>query len=162
MRSSVAVLYLLIVAFSAITLFSCRSGVEKDVYENPEAGHKVLITGATSQFKNAVIEGIVERFKGICQIEILPSDQLEGIDPADYSAIVIMDDLRMGKTFGGHPREMAEKIENKEKIILFLTAGKPDWKYSYEGIDAITSASEDGKEVEVIDQISARMNKLVR
>ena len=73
-----------------------------------------------------------------------------------------MDELRMGQTFGGSVKELAQKVENKDKVILFITAGKSDWQFSTEGIDAITSASEEGEEGPVIEKISVRIDDLIK
>jgi hypothetical protein len=142
----------------AILGFSCRAGVQEEVHENPEASHKILITGTSSDFKAIIIQGLLERYGDACQIEILPSDDLIGIEPADYDAIVIMDELRMGRTFGGKPRELARQVDDKRKVILFVTAGKEDWRYSAEGIDAITAASKAGKEGEALESIAERID----
>ncbi|MFC1683288.1 hypothetical protein ACFL0G_03685 [Candidatus Zixiibacteriota bacterium] len=144
-----------------ILLLSCRSGVQDEVHENPEAAHKILITGTSSDFKAIIIQGLLERYGETCQIEILPSDDLIGIESADYSAIVIMDELRMGRTFTGKPRELARQVDDKRKVILFITAGKEDWQFSAEGIDAITAASEVGRAGEVLEQIAERIDWLV-
>ena len=151
----------LIMSLFVIMLFSCRSGVKEDVYENPEAGHKILITGATSEFKKRVVEGIVGRYKEDCQIEIMPPSRLEDMDYDDYSAIIIMDQCQAWMAFNVSTLGLVRKIKGREKVILFITAGNPDWRYSYEGIDAITSASEEGKETEVIERISARIDALI-
>jgi hypothetical protein len=68
----------------------------------------------------------------------------------------------MGQTFGGSARELAQKVEDKEKVILFITAGKRDWQFSAEGIDAITSASEEGEGGPVIEKISTRIDGLIK
>ncbi|KPL18328.1 MAG: hypothetical protein AMJ92_08535 [candidate division Zixibacteria bacterium SM23_81] len=162
MKSCLLGLGFLAVALVSMRIFSCRSRMQQDTFENPEASHKILITGTTSEFKDAVTEGIVNRYKDTCQIEIVPPGELKGIDHADYSSIVIMDELRMGKTFGGSTGELAQKVENKDKVILFITAGKRDWQFSAEGIDAITSASEEGEERSVIEKISARIDGLIK
>lgn len=155
-------LYLLILIICALVLFfSCRSGVKEEVHENPEASHKILITGTSSEFKGLIIQDLLERYSEVFQIEIFPSDDLVGIDPADYAAIVIMDELRMGRTFGGKPRELARQVDDKRKVILFITAGKEDWQFSAEGFDAITAASEVGRAGEVLEQIAERIDRLV-
>ena len=162
MKSSPLGLGFLFVALVSMSIFSCRSRMQQDTFENPEASHKILITGTTSEFKDAVTEGIVNRYKDTCQIEILPPSELKGIDHADYNAIIIMDELRMGQTFGGSVKELAQKVENKDKVIHFITAGKSDWQFSTEGIDAITSASEEGEEGPVIEKISVRIDDLIK
>ncbi len=162
MKPSTPLCLVLIMVLFAIMLFSCRSGVKENVYENPEAGHRILITGATSEFKRRVVEGIVGRYREDCQIEMLPLSRLKGINYDDYSAIIIMDQCQAWMAFNVSTLGLVRKIKNREKVILFITAGDPDWRYSYEGIDAITSASEEGKEAEVIERISARIDSLVR
>ena len=60
MRIQFSLLALMICA--AILCFSCRSGVEEEVHENPEASHKILITGTSSEFKGLIIQSLLERY----------------------------------------------------------------------------------------------------
>ena len=55
-----------------------------------------------------------------------------------------------------------EDNQSKDNVVLFMTAGDPDWTYSYQGVDAITSASvvenEDVKFQEITQQIDQIIN----
>ncbi len=55
-----------------------------------------------------------------------------------------------------------EDYSPKDNVVLFMTAGDPDWTYSYQGVDAITSASvvekEDVKFEEIVQQIDQLLN----
>ena len=45
---------------------------------------------------------------------------------------------------------------------FLVSAGKRDWQFGTQGIDAIASASEEGEERSVIEKISARIDGLIK
>jgi hypothetical protein len=145
-----------------LTFISCKSGVKQHVVKNPHAQHRILITGTTSEFKQVVVDGLVVRFEDRCQIEIQPMGKLSRDDLDAYIAIVIMDECQAWMAFNSRTLDLIKKIEEKDKIVLFITAGDPGWTFSTQGIDAITSASVKGREGEVVERIAARIEKLLR
>ena len=162
MKTPVPILLLFVFTLSASNFLACRSGMRQNVFENPDASHQILITGTTSEFKDIVVAGIVERYRQACHIEILPSSRVKRANFNNYSAIVIMDECRAWMAFNTRTMELIRKIKDKDRIILFITAGDPDWQFSTQGIDAITSASEKGKEGQVIEKISVRIDDLIK
>lgn len=162
MKTPVPILLLFIFTLSVVNFLACRSGMRQNVFENPDASHKILITGTTSEFKDAVVAGIVERYIQACHIEILPFSRVNKTNLGNYSAIVIMDECQAWMAFNTRTMELIRKTKDKDRIILFITAGDPDWQFSTQGIDAITSASEKGKEEQVIEKISARIDDLIK
>jgi hypothetical protein len=52
--------------------------------------------------------------------------------------------------------------EEKKKLILFLTAGNPKKNYKFSDVDCITAASQANKEGEIVEEISARINSMLR
>jgi hypothetical protein len=141
---------------------SCKSGVKQQVYDNPDAGCRILITGATSEFKDAVLSDLVDRYRDTCQVEIKPVGTLGKKDFLGYAAIVIMDECQAWMAFNTTTMGLINKIEDKEKIILFITAGDPDWTFSTQGIDAVTSASEMAKKEEVAGRIASRIDQMIQ
>jgi hypothetical protein len=162
MKTPARILLLFIHMFSFLNFLACKSGIQQNVYENPDASHKILITGSTSEFKEVVVAGIVERYRDACHIEILSSSRVKRANFGNYNAIIIMDECQAWMAFNIRTMELIRKIKDKDRIILFITAGDPDWQFSTQGIDAITSASEKGKEEQVIEKISARIDDLIK
>jgi hypothetical protein len=142
-------------------ILSCKSGVPQKVYERPQARCRILITGTTSEFKEAVVAGLVERYRETCQIEMRPATRIDEDEFNDYDAIVLMDECHAWMAFNTRTLGLVRRIAEKERIILFITAGDPDWTFSTQGIDAVTSASKMARRGEVIEEIAARIDALI-
>lgn len=153
---------LLIVIIALAAFISCKDTIPADVYENPDADCKIMITGVSSEFKNAVLEDIVEKYSETCQIEIVEFSKAHKIDPDDYAAIILMDEVEGWMILNRRARRLIRKVEPREKLIPFLTAGDEEYEYEKNGIDAITSASEMDKVEESVATISERIDALIQ
>ena len=142
-------------------ILSCKSDIQQRDYGPPQASCRILVTGVTSEFKTAVVAGLVERYQETCRIVTRPLFRLKTKEFDDYDAIVLMDECQAWMVFNTKTTGLIKKIENKDHIILFITAGDPDWTFSTQGIDAITSASEMAGKEQVIERISDRIDALI-
>jgi hypothetical protein len=52
-------------------------------------------------------------------------------------------------------------IEDNKNIVLLLTSGDSDWKYSNKDIDAITSASKLEDEELIYSKISKKIDQII-
>jgi hypothetical protein len=143
------------------SLLCCKSSIQQRDLGPPDASCRILITGVTSEFKDAVVAGLVDRYQGTCRIVMRPLFRLDKSEFDDYDVIILMDECQAWMAFNTKTLGLIKKIENKDHIILFITAGDPDWTFSTQGIDAITSASEMARKEEVIERISARIDGLI-
>ena len=159
MKKTIAAGFMVLVLFA--TILSCKSDIQQRDYGPPGAPCRILITGATSEFKEAVVAGLVERYQETCRIVTRPLYSLNTKEFNDYDAIVLMDECQAWMAFNTKTTGLIKKIENKDHIILFITAGDPDWTFSTQGIDAITSASEMAGKEQVIERISDRIDALI-
>ncbi len=160
MKKTIAV-GILVLILSAAAILGCKSDIQQRDYGPPQASCRILVTGVTSEFKMAVVAGLVERYQETCRIVTRPLYRLNTKEFNDYDAIVLMDECQAWMAFNTKTTGLIKKIENKDHIILFITAGDPDWTFSTQGIDAITSASELARKEEVIERISARIDILI-
>jgi hypothetical protein len=160
MRRTAAAGLLATILFTG-SILGCKSSVHQKDYGPPDASCRILITGSTSEFKEAVVAGLVKRYQGTCRIVIRPMFRLDEGEFDEYDVIILMDECQAWMAFNTKTLGLIKKIENKDHIILFITAGDPDWTFSTQGIDAITSASEMVRKDEVIERISARIDALI-
>ncbi|MBW1894920.1 MAG: hypothetical protein JRI91_14680 [Deltaproteobacteria bacterium] len=64
-------------------------------------------------------------------------------------------------TFNPSVNNFLEKIEKKDNIVLFMTADDVEWEYSYQNVDAITSASEIENKETVTAKLSERIDEII-
>ena len=144
-----------------IFFYSCSKDVNKMIVSIKNPKHKIIIGSVKSKFKEKVIEEIVNKYKKTSEIEVTGLSKMKNISYKKYDVIVIMDECWAWMKFNKKVKTIFNKIEVKKKIVLFITAGKPDWKWKYKGIDAITSASIKGKEKDAANRIIKRIDEVL-
>ncbi len=145
-----------------VAAVSCKDKMPVEVFENPDAEFNIMITGYTSEFKQIIIDEIIEKYSPWCNIEIVDFAVAHKIDPDEYAAIIVMDEVEAWMIFNRKTRRFMKKIEPKEKLILYITAGDEKWQYSKDGIEAITSASVTDERTRVLEEIFTRLDALLR
>ena len=120
---------------------------------------QVLIASSRSDFKEALVEQLLEKLKDIpAEYTIIDLKGLKEIDSNDFDAIVILN-----KIWAWHLEGKVRKflkgidVEKRGKIIVLSTAGDPNFQAKEEGIIAITSASETTEAPEIADEIFSRL-----
>jgi protein tyrosine phosphatase (PTP) superfamily phosphohydrolase (DUF442 family) len=120
--------------------------------------HHVLIATQGSDFKNAVVEGVVNDLKGKpVNIQVIDVTELLNVKVDDWDAIVML------HTWENWQAEATSKLfieqqPNLNKIIVLTTSG--DGNLKMQGVDAITSASLLQDVTKHVDLISRRIDKL--
>ena len=95
----------------------------------------------------------------------MPLEKLGKIDPYKYDVLVIIDALRAWQLFNTSTRSFIQNLKDpgdRKKIVLFLTAGKPEKNYKFMNVDCITAASQVNKDAEIIEEISVKINGMLR
>lgn len=153
-RNILPIVYILI-----ILLLFCSSAQKERVIKTDESNKKFLITCVSTDFKNALLAQLIERYKNKFIIEIFDLKKLEAIDPGQYSVILIMDSTRAFTLFNRKIRNFMDRVKNPKKVIVFLTAGRTR-NYKFKGVDAITSASSKESKQDSFKRISDRIDKI--
>lgn len=117
------------------------------------------VDGRSSKFKEAVIHGLVERYQDTCTLEVMHVSKGEQLTSKRYDVVVLVD--RRDGFMGNDTIETIIDEVEKENIVLFVTAIAPTFEYTYGGIDAITSASQQEKEQDVIQEIADKIDELL-
>ncbi len=58
-------------------------------------------------------------------------------------------------------KSFLDRLEDNNNVVLFMTAGNPDYEYSYGGVDAITSASRIANEEEIFTELSEEIDRII-
>lgn len=112
----------------------------------------MLIATQGSEFKNAVVEGVVAQLKPYdIFIKVIDVSQLPNIKEQDWSAIVILHTWEYSKA-PGEVQKFVDTAIDKHKIVALSTSGEGTEKMA--GIDGITSASQ-------MDEVPTKVNFLV-
>jgi hypothetical protein len=119
---------------------------------SPLLDQKILIATQGSEFKDKVVDGLVENLKDrSVYLKVIDISSLPDIKEDDFTAIVLLHNWEMLK-----PPEVIEQFleqsKNIEKIVVLTTSGGSDT--SKEGIDIISGES-------IISEVPERVNQLM-
>jgi menaquinone-dependent protoporphyrinogen IX oxidase len=113
----------------------------------------VLIGTDGSAFKDAVVDQLREGLAASgARVRVADLVLLDSIDPQEYKAVVLigvcrqwMVDQRISAFLG--------KARDKNRVFVITTASDTEYKMDMEGVDAVTAASEPGREGEVAGEV---------
>lgn len=128
---------------------------------SPSLERKLLIAAQGSTFKDKVTEGIVNDYNfDAIYIQVIGIEELHGIDPEDFDALVILHTWEYGKPPVSVKEFMDRTEKDKYKIVVLSTSG--DGAYKLENVDAIAGESilEDAESF--VKQIIARIDPLLK
>ena len=154
---------ILLLSFSLIFLASnsCTSSVKENLLSRENPMFSMVIASDSSEFKDNIRNRIIQQYQNEGNIEIVNIKRLKDIDPTDYDVVLIIDTCLAWSGFNPTLNSFLEDNQSKANIVLFMTAGDPDWTYSYQGVDAITSASVVENEDVKFEDITQQINQLL-
>lgn len=143
-------------------VYACGGQVQEVKIENTEQECQLLIGAIrASDFKNAVVKGIVDKYEATCSIEVMNVGNVKEITQKTYDVVLLVDGCRAGMRFNGKLKNFLDEL-TQQNVVVFVTAGDSEWEYSYNGVDAVTSASQDEKTQEVIQEIADKIDGLLQ
>ena len=100
---------------------------------------RVLIATQGSDFKDAVVAGVVDRLKErSAYVKVIDISGLADVHENDWSAIVVMHTWEMHRP-PPDAQAFVDRTRSSHKAVILSTSGAGDFKM--EGVDAISSAS---------------------
>lgn len=139
---------------------SCTRNLKETRLEQPGIRTSLLIAGDASEFKDGIRKAIIDRYRATCNIDIINIDRLPKIRGNDYDAVLIMDTCMAWSNFNRSVKAFLDKSQNRN-VVFFMTADDPEWTFTYNGVDAITAASEKENQDAMILQLSAAIDKIL-
>jgi hypothetical protein len=154
---------ILLLSFSLIFLssYSCTSSVKENRLSHENPLFSMIIASDSSEFKDNIRNRIIQQYQNEGNIELVNIKRLKDIDPTDYDVVLILDTCLAWSGFNPSVNTFLENNKSKDNVVLFMTAGDPDWTYSYQGVDAITSASVVENEDVKFEEITQQINQLL-
>lgn len=153
--------YICLLAGLILLAASCSRKLVETQIETQGLSGRILIAGDSSEFKDAVRNRVIKEFQADYGIDVINIDRLSKTNSAGYSVVLIMDTCMAWSGFNPSLKSFIDKAENMDKTVLFMTAGDPDWNYSYLGVDAITAASEIENENTAFGRIKSEINTIL-
>ena len=101
----------------------------------------MIIASDSSAFKDSIRNRIIQQYQDEGSIDVVNIKRLKEVNPLDYDVVLIIDTCLAWSGFNPSLNTFLEDNQTKDNVVVFMTAGDPDWTYSYKGVDAITSAS---------------------
>ena len=144
----------------SLSLLACAKNFPQARLETPDSKMDLLIAGISSDFRDSIKERLIDRYTGKGNIEVTGLDDLQNIHCEDYDAILVMDQCKASGFFNLALKSFLTRSSGCNNIVVLMTAGDADWKYRYDGLDAITSASMIMNEDRVFDEISLKIDGL--
>jgi hypothetical protein len=106
---------------------------------DPASPQRVLIATQGSEFKDAVVQGVVEKLKSRpIYIEVIDVSGLGAVDEKQWNAIVVMHTFQLSQPQPDAAAFVA-RAKGSGKVVVLGTSGEGTFKI--EGVDALTSAS---------------------
>ena len=141
-------------------LFVCSCAQDMEDFEKGdiEATRKVLIAGTESEFKQNVVNKVIETLgTQDYYFKIIGLNQLDKEETEPYGVILLISSFMIGK-MDKQVTQFLQKDPNNPKVIVFYTTGDDDTPPSGEAkpdieVDAITSASLPNRIDERADQL---------
>ena len=114
--------------------------IEPYAINSPSLEKKLLIAAQGSEFKDKVTTGIVDRYTSdAIYIRVIDVEELQGIDPKDFNALVIIHTWENSKPPVA-VKVFIDRIENdRDKIVVLTTSG--EGSYKVKDVDAIAGES---------------------
>lgn len=143
-------------------LFTAGCQDEMDYLEKGSASaqRKVLIAGTASEFKQDVVDRVIESLgTEDYYFRVIGLDRLKREDTGKYGAIILVARFAAAK-LDRRVSRFLEEDPNNPKVIVFYTigseeAGVQDWAKPDIKVDTVTSASLPARVKERADELSA-------
>jgi hypothetical protein len=154
-------MFAVIVVITLLFVVSCTRNVKEMKLVNENATFDLVIAGDSSEYKDSIREELISKYKERATIEVVNIEDLEIITEDSYDVILIMDTCMAWGAFNPSVNNYLDEATRKDNIVLFMTADDVEWEYSYQNVDAITSASEIENKDEVITSLSERIDNVI-
>ena len=156
----IAVLAVVFFLFATWYKFHYSMDIAKSFEVNtPDLKHRVLIATQGSDFKDAMVTGLVDHLKQRqTYIKVIDVSALPQVNEDDWQVIVLIHTWEYRKP-QADAKAYIERAKDLNKLIVLTTSGRGDFKM--EGINAITSASVMSDIPAIVSDINKRIDSIL-
>jgi hypothetical protein len=142
-------------------ILSCAHHISERQFKTENPAFELLVISDQSEYKSDIRRRIINRYKNRGNITVMGVKHLGRVECDLYDAILVMDTCKAWMWFDLSLKSFLKRTRHCNNIVLYLTAGDPEWTYQYGGLDAITSASDAGKKDAVLNRLTTRIDPLI-
>ncbi len=139
---------------------ACTRSLKQQKIVHPNAGRTLLIAGDTSEFKDSVRTAVIDNYRSSTNIDIIGIQQLAKTRADRYDAVLIMETCLAWSNFNPSVKAFLDKLP-VHNVVFFMTVDDEDWTFTYNGVDAITSASEKANREPMIRRLTAEIDAIL-
>jgi len=152
---------LVLLLLTMALLAACARSLRETRLTTADPQFSLLIAGDASEFKDRLRTRIISHYRNRGNIDVINIKQLKQVRASHYDVVLIMDTCLAWTGFNPSLKAFMEHLEGGKNVVLFMTAGDPDWAFSFKDIDAITSASRIENEDSVFAEIVKRIDGII-
>lgn len=146
----------------AVAMFGCREDMLYQEIGTTSAARHVLIAGEQTDFKNRVVEEVVDRLDtGEYFFRVAGLDDLDEYSIDEYGAIVLATWYSQGKLADKRAARFVRRHSSDRRIIVFYTHGGsfalPAAKQPKIEVDAVGSPSRNARVARTAKALAARI-----
>lgn len=135
------IILVLIILFLIYLWMNKQGVIESSEIGNPEFERKVLIASQGSEFKNALVKGLITKLEQKqIYIKVLDVTVLSEMSEDEWDAVVLIHSVEINK-LQPDVKAFLDRAHDLDKVILINTSGPGTWKTDDYDVDIISSAS---------------------
>lgn len=138
----------------------CTRNLKEERYTRADARYNMLIAGDASEFKDRLRQRLIEHYRIGCNIDVVNIATLGRIDDERYSVVVIMDTCLAWSHFNPSIKSFLDRVADRGKVVILMTAEDKDWAFRYQGVDAMTAASNPEDEDLVFERLRNEIDRV--
>ncbi len=87
-------------------------------------------------------------------------DKPRQVNTAEYDVVVIMDTCLAWSRLNPSTEGFLDRIDDRHKVVVLMTADDPDWEFTYLGVDALTAAPKPDDEKQICERLRTDIDRI--
>ena len=141
----------------------CTRGLKEERYTRAAARIELLIAGDASEYKDQLRQRLIDHYSLFSNIDVVNIGKLREVNMADYHVVVIMDTCLAWSRFNPSTKAFLDRVSDRDRdrVVILMTADDTDWEFQYQGVDAMTSASNPENEDQVFERLRTKIDRII-
>jgi hypothetical protein len=148
--------------FMLVSLQACARSVPEVRHVAVNANFNLLIASDASVFKDAVRGRVFDHYKPSGNVEVVNIGSLKTRKAEDFDAVLIIDTCLGWSHFNPSMKAFLDGAQDPDRVVLFMTVDDTEWDFTYQGVDAITAASNIEDETRVAAALIQKLDHILQ
>ena len=145
-----------------VSLQACARSVPEVRHVAVNARFSLLIASDASVFKDAVRGRVFDHYKPSGNVEVVNIGSLKARTAQDFDAVLIIDTCLGWSRFNPSMKAFLDGAQDPARVVLFMTVDDTEWDFTYQGVDAITAASNVEDEARVAATLIQKLDHILQ